>query len=210
MANAGKRGNNAANLTRNSARAAIAFLRRLGWRRSIVGILILTAFGIGFYLAQVYVDISALIEERHAALTSAIYSAPLEVTPGDEIRPLHLIDRLQHLSYSRVANVAHPGEYSMVPGSMTLFVREFAVGSHGSPATLVHLTLTANRVAAIADSFGARRDRIALEPAVIGRLLPDAPAERAEVTLDDVQPFVVKGLLVTEDRWFYYHFGFNP
>jgi penicillin-binding protein 1B len=210
MANAGKRGNNAANRTRNSGRAAIAFLRRLGWRRSIVGILILTAFGIGFYLAQVYVDISALIEERHAALTSAIYSAPLEVTPGDEIGPLHLIDRLQHLSYSRVAKVAHPGEYSMVPGSMTLFVREFAVGSHGSPATLVHLTLTANRVAAIADSFGARRDRIALEPAVIGRLLPDAPAERAEVTLDDVQPFVVKGLLVTEDRWFYYHFGFNP
>ena len=98
MANAGKRGNNAANRTRNSGRAAIAFLRRLGWRRSIVGILILTAFGIGFYLAQVYVDISALIEERHAALTSAIYSAPLEVTPGDEIGPLHLIDRLQHLS----------------------------------------------------------------------------------------------------------------
>jgi penicillin-binding protein 1B len=210
MANAGKRGNNAANLTRKSARAAIAFLRRLGWRRSIVGILILTAFGIGFYLAQVYVDISAMIEERHAALTSAIYSAPLEVTPEDEIGPLHLIDRLQHLSYSRVAKVAHPGEYSMTPGSMMLFVREFAVGSHGFPATLVHLTLTANRVAAIADSFGAPRDRIALEPAVIGRLLPDAPAERAEVTLDDVQPFVVKGLLVTEDRWFYYHFGFNP
>jgi penicillin-binding protein 1B len=210
MANAGKRGVSGAKPIRNGAGAAIAFLRRLGWRRSLVGILILSAFGIGFYLAQVYVDISELIEERHAALTSAIYSAPLEVTPGDELGPLHLIDRLDHLSYSRVANVAHPGEYSMQPGSMTLFVREFAVGSHGFPATMVRLAFNGNRVSTIADSFGAPRDRIAIEPEVIGRLLPDAPAERAEVTLDDVQPFVVKGLLATEDRYFYYHFGFDP
>jgi penicillin-binding protein 1B len=210
MANAGKRGDRAAKPIRNGAGAVIAFLRRLGWRRSLVGILILSAFGIGFYLAQVYVDISELIEERHAALTSAIYSAPLEVTPGDELGPLHLFDRLDHLSYSRVTNVAHPGEYSMQPGSMTLFVREFALGSHGFPATMVRLAFNGNRVSTIADSFGAPRDRIAIEPEVIGRLLPDAPAERVEVTLDDVQPFVVKGLLATEDRYFYYHFGFDP
>lgn len=211
MANAGKRGVSAAKPIRNGAGAAIvAFLRRLGWRRSLVGILILSAFGIGFYLAQVYVDISELIEERHAALTSAIYSAPLEVTPGDELGPLHLIDRLDHLSYSRVANVAHPGEYSMQPGSMTLFVREFAIGSRGFPATMVRLAFNGNRISTIADSFGAPRDRIEVEPEVIGRLLPDAPAERVEVTLDDVQPYVVKGLLATEDRYFYYHFGFDP
>jgi len=116
MANTGKRGVSAAKPFRNGASAAIAFLRRLGLRRSLIGFLILSAFGVGFYLAQVYVDISELIEERHAALTSAIYSAPLEVTPGDELGPLHLIDRLEHLSYSRVANVAHPGEYSTQPG----------------------------------------------------------------------------------------------
>jgi len=210
MANAGKRGVIAAKPLRKGAGAVIEFFRRLGWRRSLVGLLVLSAFGIGFYLAQVYVDISELIEERHAALTSAIYSAPLEVTPGDELGPLHLIDRLEHLSYSRVANVAHPGEYSMQPGAMTLFVREFTVGSHGFPATMVRLTLDGNRISTIADSFGASRDRVEIEPEVIGRLLPDAPAERVEVTLDDVQPFVVKGLLATEDRYFYYHFGFDP
>ena len=26
----------------------------------------------------------------------------------------------------------------------------------------------------------------------------------------DVQPYVINGLLATEDRYFYYHFGFNP
>jgi penicillin-binding protein 1B len=211
MANAGRRGNSAAKRTRNrGAGGAVRFLRRLGWRRSLAGILILSAFAVGFYIAQVYADISEMIAERRAALTSAIYSAPLEVLPGDQVGPLHLIDRLDHLSYSRVQSVAHPGEYSMVPGSMTLFVREFSIGSRGFPASLVHIAFNGNRVARIADSFGAALKQIAIEPEVIGRLLPDTPAERVEVSLADVQPFVVKGLLATEDRFFYYHFGFNP
>jgi len=211
MAKAGKRGAIAAKRTASRNGSAVAgFFRRLGWRRSLAGVLILCAFGVGFYLAQVYVDISQMIEERRAALTSAIYSAPLEVAPNDEIGPLHLIDRLEHLSYTRVENVAHPGEYSMVPGALTLFVREFTIGSRGYPASLIHLTFSGARVAGITDSFGAALERVAIEPEVIGRLLPDTPAERDEVSLDDVPPFVVKGLLATEDRYFYYHFGFDP
>ena len=98
MAKAGKRGASAAKRTRKVAGTAAEFVRRLGRRRSIAGVLILFAFGVGFYLAQVYADISELIEERHAALTSAVYSAPLEVMPGDEVGPLHLVDRLGNLS----------------------------------------------------------------------------------------------------------------
>ena len=56
----------------------------------------------------------------------------------------------------------------------------------------------------------SRRKGAALEPEVIGRLLPGAPAERVEVRLSDLPPYLVKGLLDTEDRWFYYHPGFNP
>jgi penicillin-binding protein 1B len=211
MAKAGSRGESAAKRTPSGrASAAAGFLRGLGWRRSLAGILILFAFGIGFYLAQVYVNISQMVAERRAALTSAIYSAPLRIAPNDQVGPLHLIDRLQHLSYTRVENVTHPGEYSMVPGSMTLFVREFTIGSRGYPASLIHVAFSGPRVARVTDSFGAVLDRVAIEPEVIGRLLPDAPAERAEVSLDDVPPFLVKGLLATEDRYFYYHFGFDP
>ncbi len=45
---------------------------------------------------------------------------------------------------------------------------------------------------------------------MIGRLLPGAPAERVEVRLSELPPYLVKGLLDTEDRWFYYHPGFDP
>ncbi|MGH7916593.1 MAG: hypothetical protein ACREQE_03925, partial [Candidatus Binataceae bacterium] len=100
-------------------------MKRLGWRRGLIGCALLFTFGFGFYLAQLYGEISHLIEQRSAALTSAIYSAPLVISPGDDIAQLHLIDRLGHLSYTRVDDVTQPGEYSMMPGAMTIYARDF-------------------------------------------------------------------------------------
>jgi penicillin-binding protein 1B len=191
-------------------RGTAAVIRRLGWRRALLGIFLLAAFSGGFYLANLYNDISQLIAQRRAALTSAIYSAPLEITVGDEIAPLHLIDRLERLSYSRVQQPSHPGEYSIEPGVMAIYVREFGLSDRGYPATLLHLSFDAERVTAIADSFGVAQPQAILEPEIIGRLLPDAPADRVEVSLSDVPPYLITGLLATEDRFFYYHFGFDP
>jgi penicillin-binding protein 1B len=185
-------------------------IRRLGRRRTLLGISLLAVFSGGFYLASLYNDISQLIAQRRAALTSAIYSAPLEIIVGDEIGPLHLIDRLERLSYSRVQQPSHPGEYSMEPGTMAIYVREFRLSDRGYPATLIRLTFDGGRVTGIADSFGVAQPQAMLEPEIIGRLLPDAPAERVEVSLNDVPPYLIKGLLATEDRFFYYHFGFDP
>ena len=191
-------------------RGTAVLVRRWGWRRTLLGIFLLAAFSGGFYLANLYSDISQLIAQRRAALTSAIYSAPLEISAGDEIRPLHLVDRLERLSYSRVQQPLHPGEYSMQPGAMAIYAREFRVGDRGYPATLFHLGFDGERVTGIADSFGVAQPQAMLEPEVIGRLLPDAPAERVEVSLNEVPPYLIKGLLATEDRFFYYHYGFDP
>jgi penicillin-binding protein 1B len=192
------------------ARRAGALIRRAGWRRITITVAVVAAFGCGFYLAQVYREISALIEERRAALSSAIYSAPLEIADGDGLAQLHLLDRLGELSYSRVAAPAHPGEYSVDPGMITLYQREFTIGSIDFPALLVHLSIADGHITGVANAFGVALDHADLEPVVIGRLTPDAPAERVAVTLSEVPPDLIKGLLVTEDRFFYYHPGFDP
>jgi len=187
-----------------------AFFRRIGWRRTTIGVAIALAFGGGFYLAQVYREISALIEERRAALSSAIYSAPLEINPGDNLAQLHLFDRLEHLSYSRVAAPSRPGEYAAAPGVITVYQREFTIARNDFPALIVHLSTSGGQITGVANAFGVALDHADLEPEVIGRLTPDAPAERVAVALNEVPPYLVKGLLATEDRFFYYHPGFDP
>src|SRR5581483_2501342 len=185
-------------------------LRRLGPRRIALGGLLLCAFATGFYLAQLYSEISALIRQREAALTSAIYSAPLVIERGDDVAKLHLLDRLDHLSYTRVANPARPGEYALTPGRITIYLRSFREGLREYPDELIHLSLDGTVVERVADPFGTALDAAALEPEVIGRLLPGAPAERVEVHLGELPPYLTRGLLATEDRYFYYHPGFDP
>jgi penicillin-binding protein 1B len=183
-----------------------------GWRvRNLAGGgLLLVFFTLGFYLAQLYGEISALIENRRAALTSAIFSAPFPIRAGDDLERSGLLDRLAHLSYSQAAAANAPGEYTRAPNAIAIYLRSFKDGAKEYPAEMVRVGLDGGRIEGVADSFGAAKSDAMLEPEVIGRLLPGAPAERVEVQLDQLKPFIVKGLLANEDRFFYYHPGIDP
>ncbi|MGC1344208.1 MAG: PBP1A family penicillin-binding protein, partial [Candidatus Binataceae bacterium] len=186
--------------------------RIAGWRvRNLAGAaLLIVMFAIGFYLAQLYGEISAMIELRREALSSAIYSAPATIRPGDDIVRTGLIDRLNHLSYTQIAAPASPGEYSRTPGLITIYTRSFTLAGTDYPGAIVRVALDGIRVSNVIDSFGVSGRSAALEPEVIGRLLPGAPAERVEVALGEMPPYLVSGLIATEDRWFYYHPGIDP
>ena len=205
MASAGRRGRGSA-----AAGRLRRALKRLGSRRAAAGVLLLLLFGCGFYLAELYSEVSALIVQREAALTSAIYSAPLKIERGDDLAQLHLLDRIERLSYTRVIDPVHPGEYALIPGRITIYLRGFRQGIRERPAALIHLALAGTTVEGVADSFGAALPAALIEPEVIGRLLPGAPPERVEVQLNDLPPYLTRGLLATEDRYFYYHPGFDP
>jgi penicillin-binding protein 1B len=186
--------------------------RIAGWRvRTIAGAaLLLIIFATGFYLAQLYSEISAMIEQRREALSSAIYSAPAIIRPGDDIVRTGLIDRLSHLSYTQTAAPASPGEYSRTPGLITIYTRSFSLAGADYPGAVVRVALNGVRVSNVIDSFGVSVRSAVLEPEVIGRLLPGVPAERVEIALGGMPPYLVNGLIATEDRWFYYHPGIDP
>ncbi len=179
-------------------------------RRSLAGLVVLAVFAGGFWLTRLYQQTSRLIEQRKQALSSTIYSAPLVLWPGDDLAQVHFFSRLRHLSYSQVPSVERAGEYGIAPARLTIFVRDFRLGDIAFPARKVLLSLDGTQVAAILDPYGQMLDRLVLEPEVIGRLMPNAPAERIDVPLDELPPYLVNGLLATEDRYFYYHPGFDP
>jgi len=183
-----------------------------GWRATTIAgaAFLLLCFAAGFYVAQLYGEISELIEQRRAALSSAIYSAPTIITTGEDTETTGLFDRLNHLSYSQVAVADAPGEYSRARGAMTIYVRGFKVGLNDYAPAIMKLRLDGDRVDAIADSFGVPRRSAMLEPEAVGRLLAGAPAERVDVALGELKPYFVRGLIATEDRWFYYHPGLDP
>jgi penicillin-binding protein 1B len=183
-----------------------------GWRvRNLAaGGFLLMFFAVGFYVAQLYGEISALIEQRRAALTSAIFSAPFPISAGDDLDRSGLLDRLAQLSYSQVPAANVPGEYTRAKNAIAIYLRSFHVGAKEYPAEMVRVSVAGTRITGVADSFGVAKRDAMLEPEVIGRLLAGTPAERVEVQLGQLKPYLVKGLLDNEDRFFYYHPGIDP
>ena len=108
-------------------------VRSMNWRRIGIGALLASFFGVGFYLAGVYGDISELIEQRKAALTSSVLSAPTLLEPGQDIEQMRLLDRLRRLSYTRVSAVAQPGEYLQTPNRIMIYRRRFRWGAARLP-----------------------------------------------------------------------------
>ncbi len=184
--------------------------RLLSWRKVVLGTLLAGFFIFGFYLAAIYNQTSQLIEQRRAALTSSVFSAPMLLEPGQDIDRIHLLERLKRLSYTEVPAIAKPGEYSRSPGGVVIYRRPFSWGLQQIPGAVVNLKLDEGSIEAITDSTGANLRQAMVEPQVIGRLMPDAPAERVETPLSEIKPMVVQSLLATEDRFFYYHPGFDP
>src|SRR5216684_331589 len=183
-----------------------------GWRvRDLVaGGCLLVLFAVGFYLAVLYAGISSMIEQRRAALSSAIYSAPHIIRAGDDLGRSLLLDRLGSLSYSPAPVAQTPGEYAKTPQAIAIYLRGFHEGLKQNPAEWVLVHLRGERIQAVTDASGAVKQYARLEPETIGRLLPGTPAERVEIQLDQQTPYLVKGLLATEDRYFYYHPGIDP
>lgn len=171
------------------------------------GLLILAAVT---FLASLYVEISTMLELRSAALSSSILSASHRIRPGDDIDHSRLLDRLTSLSYTPVATVGTPGEYSRTASDITIFLRGFQQGASTVAAERVQVRLSGGQITAVNDSQNAPAPNAMLEPEAIGRLIPGTPAERVEIRLADQKPYLVGGLLATEDQFFYWHPGINP
>jgi penicillin-binding protein 1B len=103
-----------------------------------------------------------------------------------------------------------PGEYTRAKNALLIYLRSFKDGAKEYPSEMVRVSLQGTRIAGVADSFGVSKSEAMLEPEVIGRLFPGAPAERVEVQLGQLKPYLPKGLLANEDRFFYYHPGIDP
>ncbi|HEY2773548.1 MAG TPA: transglycosylase domain-containing protein [Candidatus Binatia bacterium] len=184
--------------------------RRPRWRTAAFTVAALLLVSLGVYLASLYRDISTLIDQRSAALSSSILSAPHRIRAGDELERSRLLDRLASLSYSQVAAAEAPGQFTKTPALISIYLRGYHQGGIRYEPSLVQVHVQDGKIAQVTDAGGIEAGHPLLEPEVIGRLVPGAPAERVEIRLADQKPYLVSGLLAVEDQYFYWHPGFNP
>lgn len=153
--------------------------------------------------------VRAKFEGAKWALPAHVFARPLDLYPGQALSQASLKWELEQLGYRAVSQVSRPGQYRLSGSSMDIYTRPFRFWDGDEPAQKISLRFEGRSVASL-DTSVADKGVVRLEPMLIGGIYPDHQEDRVLVTLDDIPPYLIGGLLAVEDRDFYQHFGVSP
>src|SRR5881394_3508884 len=168
--------------------------------------LALVAAGFTLYLDM---RVRSEFEGRRFALPARIYARPLEVHVGLHLARDDIEDELRELGYATAPRDA-PGWYVRGENQLEIAIRPFTFWDGAQPARRVRVAFDGGTVTSLIDAEGKDLPLVRLEPIPIGGIYPAGNEDRLLVRLKEVPPSLVKQLLVTEDRNFYTHHGFDP
>ena len=163
--------------------------------------------------------IVAKFEAGRYRLPSKVYARPLEVHVDGRIRPDHLARELNALGYRESASAAAVGEFAVKGDAFTIYRRDFAFFEGAEDPVRFQVVIQNDKVTALASCQpagdpwgpqtcgGAAPSGIRLDPLMIGGIYPNQFEDRILVSVDQVPPLLVDGLVLLEDRHFFEHHG---
>lgn len=191
------------NLSRNRKSKA---RRAFGWlaKFSIVGAVVLAVL-----MAYLDAQVRSKFEGKRWALPAKVYARPLELYPGLQLKPKHLIQELKQIGYERVPNVRTPGQYSVHGEEIDIYRRYVKLWDGEEAAARIHLRFLKEELVGV--WLDGKPTEIArLEPLLIGGIYPAHNEDRQLVQIEDVPKLLVDTLVAVEDRNFYDHWGISP
>ena len=163
------------------------------------------------YVAYLDYTVRARFEGKRFALPARVYARPLELYPGQKLRPSELLAELTLLRYRETNQPGKPGSYHWSGQAVELVTRPFTFGDGRQESTDLRVSFSGDRVTVLQrqpDDTGL--DLVRLDPAMIGGIYPGKNEDRVLVRLSDVPEQVVNALIAVEDNRFYHHHGIDP
>ncbi len=202
----------AARKRRRGRKRGPASARRGGWLRrhpwwslAAAGLVLFAA-----YLLFLNWQITSRFEGRRWDLPARVYSRPLELYAGLDLRPADLELELRRLGYRVVAGPPdRPGTYRRRGRVFELITREFRFWDERQPPVPVALSIGPGGIASLTVPPG-RPPVVRLDPLLVGSIFPSHGEDRLVVAPAQVPPLLRDGLVVVEDRRFYEHAGVDP
>ncbi len=141
---------------------------------------------------------------------SILYGRPMEIRKGDHLGNLRIAERLQRLSYRKVAGKpSTAGTFSEGRTNLRIFLRNSGAGKTSRESGPVDIAVHDGRVVSLASPTGVELDSIRLEPEEIGRIMGPKRESRRPVPLSAISPFLQNAVIASEDARFYSHMGID-
>ena len=160
------------------------------------------------YVAWLDLDMRAKFEGKRWSLPARIYARPLELYTGARFGPSDFERELSMAGYHRTGHPQRPGSYRREGPRFRVFTREFRFWDRSEAQRTLEVRFEGDRLVSLSD--GTRAVALArLDPAEIGQIYPAHREDRILISLQEVPPLLVQGLLAVEDRDFFSHHGLS-
>ncbi|VFP80544.1 Penicillin-binding protein 1B, isoform gamma [Candidatus Erwinia haradaeae] len=169
----------------------------------------------GFFIIIVYgfwldYKIQCRINGRIWRLPAAVYSRIVTLEPNMSYTQQNMIALLEGAQYRKVTHSLHLGEFTVKKNSIEMIRRPFAFPKSPEAARHVCLAFSNNCLQKIQDLDSGHDLRFfRLDPRLITFLSAPNREQRLFLARSSFPDFLVKTLLITEDRHFYHHAGIS-
>lgn len=167
---------------------------------------------LSLHLYQLHQRVTARFEGRRWELPARVYARPLELYLGRALTASQFETELKALDYLTPYNASQPGSWTRLgDGRYRLVTRAFEFWDGVEEATPIEVMIQNNQITSLRHlRTGSAVTLVRLDPALIASIYPQHQEDRILVSLDDLSPSLLKGVVAVEDRRFYRHHGLDP
>ena len=179
------------------------------WFRNLLLLSItIGSFLFGSYIAYLDYTVRQQFEGKRWAIPARVYANPVELYAGISLSSEKLEALLQMLHYRNDSKLSAEGTYTKNGSQIRIKTRQFSYWDQQQPSMAIQINFTAMGIEKIKDLSSSEDIAIVrLDPVQIGSFYPSIKEDRVLIKLDEAPQALTNGLLASEDRDFYSHFG---
>jgi penicillin-binding protein 1B len=179
------------------------------WFRNLFLILLASSTFMFFsYLGYLDYNVRKQFEGKRWAIPARVYASPVELYAGYALSAEKFEALLKMLHYREDPILSAEGTYFKNGSQISVKTRNFAFWDQHQPSMLMQLDFTDTGIEKITDLTKSQDIAIIrMDPVQIGSFYPTIKEDRVLIKLEEAPDTLVKGLLASEDRDFYQHFG---
>lgn len=181
----------------------------LHWfKRSFLYFLVIFCFVFFSYLGYLDYTVRKQFEGKRWSIPAKVYASPVEVYTGYKITAAQFENVLQQLHYRHDYALSSQGTYYKKNQQIYLNTRRFSFWDKHQPSHQLRIKFSNTDIARITDLSTSRElPIIRMDPVQIGSFYPTRKEDRILIKLENTPDALIQGLMATEDRDFYQHYG---
>lgn len=178
------------------------------FKTTILIVIVGFALVLASYLGYLDYNIRKQFEGKRWAIPARVYASPVELYAGYNLSANQFEELLQGLHYRQDAELSSEGTYFRQGQQIVVKTRDFTFWDQQQSSLTVRVSFNDTSITNLVDTVRSKNVAIIrLDPEQIGSLYPTIKEDRILIKLEEAPDTLIKGLLASEDRDFYDHFG---